>query len=248
VVATIFDLAIRKYIKIEEKKNVRALLPDEDEQIIKKLKDPDDNLLSFEKTLMERLFESGNEIKVSTLKKDFYKTYNKMEDQVFTTLVDKGYYTKNPKDQKQFLLVFAFIALFFGNIILSPVLFFLSLKLNGRTQKGDLADHKIDGLKLFLKGMDRNYKWQAKKFYTVEQMIPYAMALGYIDKFMEALKILKPEYNPSWYVGRGSFYTSYALFSSAASGSFTTSAPSSSSGFSGGSSGGGGGGGGGGSW
>lgn len=248
VTATIFDLAIRKYIKIEGKKNVRALLPDEDEQIITKLKEPDEKLLSFEKTLMERLFENGKEVKVSTLKQDFYKTYIKMEDQVFDTLVDKGYYTKNPKTQMQFLLVFALIVLFFGNLFLSAILFFLSLKLNGRTEKGDMIDHKIDGLKLFLKGMDRNYKWQAQKFYTVEQMIPFAMSLGYIDKFMEALKILKPDYNPSWYTGRGTFYTSYAAFNSAASSSFATSAPSSSSGFSGGSSGGGGGGGGGGSW
>jgi len=197
---------------------------------------------------MDRLFESGDTIEVSSLKTDFYKTFNDLESEVFESLVDKGYYAKNPKVQKQFLLVFALIVLFFGNIILSPVLFFLSLKLNGRTQKGDEIDFKIDGLKLFLKGMDRNYKWQAEKFYTVEQMIPYALALGYIDKFLSALKILKPDYKPDWYSGTGNFYASYALFNSAASSSFTTSAPSSSSGFSGGSSGGGGGGGGGGSW
>ena len=80
-------------------------------------------------------------------------------------------------------------------------------------------------------------------------MIPYAMALGYIDKFMEALKIIKPDYNPSWYRGySGNFYIGYAAFYAASSSNMTTSAPSSSSGFSGGSSGGGGGGGGGGSW
>jgi len=41
--------------------------------------------------------------------------------------------------------------------------------------------------------MDRNYlNWQAEK-YTVEQMIPYD-GKGYMNKFMEALKILKPDY------------------------------------------------------
>jgi len=141
------------------------------------------------------------------------------------------------------------ISFFTFNLILAAVLFWLSRKLNGRTSLGDEIDFKIDGLKLFLKSMDRNYKWQAEKFYTVEQMIPYAVSLGYIDKFMEALKILKPDYNPSWYSGyHGSFFASYAAFSVAASSNITTSAPSSSSGFSSGSSGGGGGGGGGGSW
>lgn len=248
ITATIFDLAIRKYLRIEEKRTSRSLLPDSKDQIVIKLKEPDSKLLPYEKTLMERLFKNGESVKVSDLKKDFYATFSKMEKEVFENLVERGYYTKNPKTQKAFLLVFSAWALFTANIILAAVLFFLSLKLNGRTPKGDEADFKIDGLKLFLKSMDRNYKWQAEKIYTVEQMIPYAMALGYIDKFMEALKILKPDYKPDWYSGSGNFYTNYAVFSSVASSNFTTSAPSSSSGFSGGSSGGGGGGGGGGSW
>ncbi len=249
VMATIFDLAIRKYIRLEETKITRTLLPDKSEQKIIKLKEDDGKLSNFEKTLFNRLFEDGDTVKVSDLKLDFYKTFSEMEKDVFKELVDKKYYIKNPKNQKAFLIVFGMWALFTLNIILAITLFLLAKKLNGRTAKGDEIDYKIDGLKLFLKSMDRNYKWQAEKFYTVEQMIPYAMALGYIDKFMEALKIIKPDYNPSWYRGySGNFYAGYAAFYLASTSSMTTSAPSSSSGFSGGSSGGGGGGGGGGSW
>jgi len=249
VMATIFDLAIRKYIRLEETRITRTLLPDKSEQKIIKLKEDDGKLSNFEKTLFNRLFEDGDTVKVSDLKLDFYKTFSEMEKDVFKELVDKKYYIKNPKNQKAFLIVFGMWALFTLNIILAITLFLLAKKLNGRTAKGDEIDYKIDGLKLFLKSMDRNYKWQAEKFYTVEQMIPYAMALGYIDKFMEALKIIKPDYNPSWYRGySGNFYAGYAAFYLASTSSMTTSAPSSSSGFSGGSSGGGGGGGGGGSW
>ena len=248
-VATIFDLAIRKYIKLEETKTTRTLLPDKSEQKIIKLKKDDGKLSSFEKTLFKRLFETGDSIKISDLKLDFYKTFSEMEKEVFKELVDKKYYIKNPKNQKAFLIVFGMWSLFTLNIILAITLFLLAKKLNGRTSLGDEIDYKIDGLKLFLKSMDRNYKWQADKFYIVEQMIPYAMALGYIDKFMETLKIIKPDYNPSWYRGySGNFYIGYAAFYAASSSNMTTSAPSSSSGFSGGSSGGGGGGGGGGSW
>ncbi|MCL6096914.1 MAG: DUF2207 domain-containing protein [Patescibacteria group bacterium] len=247
ITATIFDLAIRKYIKLAQTKVVKKMAPDKTEQTITKLKGDDGELEGFEKILFDRLFETGDSIKISDLRLDFYKTFQDMEKEVFKTLVDKKYYTKNPKIQKTVLVVLSFIAFFTFNIILGFALFFLSRKLNGRTALGDEIDFKIDGLKLFLKSMDRNYKWQAEKFYTVEQMIPYAMALGYIDKFMEALKILKPDYNPSWY-GGGNFYTNYAIFYAASSTNFTTSAPSSSSGSSGGFSGGGGGGGGGGSW
>lgn len=249
VVATIFDLAIRKYIKLEEIKTVKNLLPDSTEQKIIKLKIADRNLNSYEKKLYDRLFETGDSINLSDLKIDFYKTFQDMEKDVFKVLVEKKYYTKNPKNQKAGLIFIGVVALFTGNIILAIVLFFLSKKLNGRTALGDEADFKIDGLKLFLKSMDRNYKWQAEKFYTVEQMIPYAIALGFIDEFMEALKILKPDYNPGWYSGsRGNFYLGYSAFYLATSGNITTAAPSSSGTGGGGFSGGGGGGGGGGSW
>lgn len=247
VTATIFDLAIRKYIKIEQTKTVRNLLPDSTEQTITKLKDTDSSFEVFEKTLMDRLFEDGDSVRINDLKLDFYSTFEDMEADIFTTLINKGYYTKNPAGQKTVLFMLSIFSLFTLNIILAGVLFFLSRKSNGRTQLGYEIDFKIDGLKLFLKSMDRNYKWQAKNFITIEQMIPYAMALGFIDKFMEALKIIKPDYNPSWYSG-GNFYTNYALFYAATISNLTTSAPSSSSGSSGGFSGGGGGGGGGGSW
>jgi len=245
ITATIFDLAIRKYIKLEQTKTIKSLAPDKTEQTITKLKGDDGKLEAFEKILFGRLFEDGDSVKISDLRLDFYKTFQDMEGSIFSTLVKKKYYTKNPKVRKAVLVVLSFVSFFTFNIILGFAVFSLSRKLNGRTALGDEIDFKIDGLKLFLKSMDRNYKWQAEKFYTVEQMIPYAMALGYIDKFMEALKILKPDYNPSWY-GGGNFYAGYAIFYAASSTSLTTSAPSSSSGSSGGSSGGGGGGGG--SW
>ncbi len=249
VVATIFDLAIRKYIKLEEIKIKKQLRPDKVEQKITKLKERDKTFSKFEERVFDRLFEDGQSVLAEDLKKDFYKTFQSMEDDIFKELVDKKYYFKNPKIQKGLLVVLGMIALFSGGFILGIVLIYLSRKLIGRTALGDEIDFKIDGLKLFLKSMDRNYEWQAKKFYTVEQMIPYAMALGYIDKFMDQLKIIKPDYNPTWYSGyHGNFYLSYGAFYSSVSSNMTTSAPSSSSGSSGGFSGGGGGGGGGGSW
>lgn len=250
VVATLFDLAIRKYIKLEEIVTKRDLLPDTKKQKIIKLKENDGGLNRFELTLFDRLFEDGGDyVFADDLKKDFYETYQDLETEAFRVLVSKKYFVRNPETQKAFLVMISMISLFTFNFILGGVLYYLSKKLIGRTQLGDEADYKIDGLKLFLKAMDRNYNWQAEKFYTVEQMIPYAMSLGYIDRFMEQIKIIKPNYNPTWYTGyNGSFYNSYGVLFSSMNSNFTTSAPSSSSGAGGGFSGGGGGGGGGGSW
>ena len=250
VVATIFDLAIRRYIRLVEVKTAKRLLPDSIKQKIIKLKNDEGKLSPFEKKLFDRLFRDGDEVYADELKKDFYKTYENLEKEAFKELVNKKYFIKNPKLQRSLLFVFGLMAIFTTNLILGLAFIYLSRKLIGRTALGDGLDFKIDGLKLFLKSMNRNYKWQAKNFYTVEQMIPYAMSLGYIERFMEQLKIIKPDYNPTWYHGySGGLYASYGSFFSSVNSNITTSAPSSSSGFSGGgSSGGGGGGGGGGSW
>jgi uncharacterized membrane protein len=252
IVATIFDLAIRKYLRLEQVKKPKKVLGvqiSDGDQSITELKEADEKLNSYEKRLFNRLFEDGKTVKLSDLRKDFYETFAEMENDVFKTLVAKKYYTKNPKTQRVLLVVGGIFVLVFGNFFLAIMLFFLAGKLNGRTALGDEIDFRIDGLKLFLKSMDRNYKWQAEQLYIVEQMIPYAMALGYIEKFMEELKIIKPDYNPTWYHGYAPFYLSYGSFYSSMNSNVTTSAPSSSSGAGGGGfSGGGGGGGGGGSW
>lgn len=254
VVATIFDLAIRKYIKLEEvreEKKMLGLIPNSKEElVIKKLKDySDPQVSSFEKELLDRLFEKGDSVKVNDLKTDFYKAFEQLDKKAFSALVERGFYKKNPKAEMSALLVFGIVALATANVILGPVLILLSKKMTGRTARGDQADWQIDGLKIFLKNMSRNYKWQAENFYTVEKMIPYAMALGYIDDYMKQLQIIKPDYSPTWYSGyHGSFYDSSPSMLSSFSSNVITSAPGSSSGFSGGSSGGGGGGGGGGSW
>ena len=241
VVATIFDLAIRKYIKLEQIKESK-------EFFIKKIKNYDD-VAPFEKILLDRLFRDLEVVELGSLKKDFYKTFQDMDREVFNSLVEKKYYTKNPKTQRGLFLAGTIIAATSFNLFLAAVLFLFYKKLIGRTALGDRVDWKIDGLKLFLKNMSRNYKWQAEKLYIVEKMIPYAIALGYIEKFMEQLKISYPDYKPDWYSGNLAFYAvSNSMFTSMSSG-FTTSAPSSSGGFGGGGfSGGGGGGGGGGSW
>ncbi|OGH06107.1 MAG: hypothetical protein A2W22_04320 [Candidatus Levybacteria bacterium RBG_16_35_11] len=252
VVATIFDLAIRKYLKIIELTEKKGILKlKKSEYVLSKLKDHNDGKVSnFEKILLDRLFEDGDEIKLSSLNNDFYITFGNIQKEVFNSLVKKGFYSKNPSNMKALLAVLGGLSIFFGfNLFLGIVLITISQKVMGRTQKGDDLDFRIDGLKLFLKSMDRNYKWQAKQLAIVEDMIPYAIALGYISQFMEQLKIIMPNYKPTWYAGNLAFYSvSNSMFSSMYS-NFSTVAPSSSSGFSGGgSSGGGGGGGGGGSW
>jgi uncharacterized membrane protein YgcG len=247
IIATIFDLAIRKYIKIEGtiKKTTLGLREKQDFSLTRLKKTGELNI--FETELLDALFKDKN---TTTLKaaKLTYTTFSSLETKNFLMLIQRNFFIKNPKSQKALCRVFGLMTLFSGAFILGIVLLYLSGKLNGRTKEGDEMDWKLDGLKIFLKATKRYNVWQTKNFVFLEQMIPYAMALGVIEDYMKELKILKPNYSPSWYSGHGNFYMMYPLFASTATSNVTTTAPSSSSGFSGGSSGGGGGGGGGGSW
>lgn len=252
VVATIFDLAIRKYVKLvdKERKGIILGIGKGVDHFIEKGTNGDlDKLNEYESTLYMKVFEDGDSTKVSDLAKDFYMTFDDLKKQVFGSLVSRNYYTKNPENQRAgfiFLGIFSLISL---NLFLAGIMFWFVKVLNGRTKLGDEMDWKIDGLKIFLKNMSREYKWQADNLITVERYIPYAMALGYIDEFMKQLKIIYPNYNPSWYSGSGNFYVWYPAFYGSVNSGIATVAPSSSSGFGGGGfSGGGGGGGGGGSW
>lgn len=251
VVATIFDWAIRKYIRIEQVKRdkVLGIFGGGDDFRLVKLKEiENDNI--FEKSLWNHLFEGGIKTAlISAQKEDFYETFSILRNKIFDVLVKRGFYSKNPTVQRNLFLagaIFSFITL---NLLLGGVLIFFYKKLNGRTVLGDEMDWKIDGLKIFLKNMSREYKWQADNLVTVEKYIPYAISLGYIKEFMEQLKVIYPNYQPGWYSGNLAFYSIQNSLVSSMSSNFTTHASSSSSGFSGGgSSGGGGGGGGGGSW
>ncbi len=250
VMATIFDLAIRKVIKIEEleKKKTLGMFGGGSEYILKKLKDSTTGISEFEQILLDKLFSGGDEVNLKDIS-SFYTTFSRLEDASFKSLVERRFYTKNPKNQKAGLLVLGIFGIVTLNILLGGLLVYLSTKLNGRTELGDKFDRQIEGLKIFLKNMKRHYNFQVKNAITVEKYIPYAMAFGFIDEFMEEFKDMYPNYHPSWYSGNTNFYMAQNAMVSSMHSNFTTSAPSSSSGFSGGgSSGGGGDGGGGGSW
>lgn len=251
VIGTIFDLAIRKYLRIEnvQDKKFLGIFGGKEDYQLTKLKDPDSHLETYEVTLMNRLFRDGDSVNLSDLKSDFYETFEDMEQDAFRSLVTHKYYHHNPKVQKTLLLlgsIFSFVTL---NAILGGVLLWLMAHLNGRLIEGEKLNWQIDGLKIFVKAMDRNFTWHAEQLALVEKMIPYAISLGFIDEFMKQLKLHYPNYQPTWYSGNGNFFVFAGSFNSTFSANITTSAPSSSSGFSsGGFSGGGGGGGGGGSW
>lgn len=273
----IINLAVNGYLKIQRIEKKTFIIKSVDYNLIK-LKEQDGLKNDFEKKIMEALFGRQEEIKLSDLKNKFYKELRVINNEIYDSVVDKGYFVKNPNKVRAMYISLAITALFmiylFVNLfsflgvigIVSIVLSCIIVIIFGwfmpkRTKKGAIARENILGLKQYLSVAEKDrikfHNAPEKNPEQFEKFLPFAMVLG-VEK--EWAKQFEGIYNqtPSWYEGNfSSGFNAIILanilndFSSAAY-SNLSSPPSSAarggSGFSGGGIGGGFGGGGGGSW
>lgn len=272
VTATLIDLATKGYLSITEveKKWVFGTR----DYILKKKKGDTSSLLIFEKELFTRLFSSGDEISLSSLKQKFYDDLRIVKTKLYEEIVKKEIFFDNPESIRSKYVISSiigfFIALFstfYGGVaqenpyfliigisllITCIFLFLFSEKMPRRTAHGRELYRRARGFKRFLSGSEKNRQNYYEQKNLFNYLLPYAITFGVTEKFAKHMKDLgqMPE-SVSWYSGP-SFHlatlsSSMNTFSSTLS-TAMASTPSSSGSSGGGFSGGGGGGGGGGSW
>lgn len=273
VTATIIDLAVRGYLTISEipKKWVFG----EMDYLLKKTQKKPDNLLSYEKLLLDSLFDKESEVKLSSLKQTFYSKLKNIKTKLYEDVVSKNFFPTNPERVRSryiviavFLLIVSLAAVFFsidqGNVFLADLgigssvsavlLLIMSKFMPRRTAHGRELYRRTQGYRLFITTVEKH----RQKFFENKNMfntvLPYAIVFELTDKYIRAMDEMgfKPQ-TTSWYHGTGVFHMSH--FASSMSGfsssvTRTIASTPSGSGFSsgGGSAGGGFGGSGGGSW
>lgn len=273
--ATIVDLAVRGYLCIEETQE-RGWFKKGDWKLTK-LKEPDD-LLEYERILLNGLFESGDEVQLSELRTRFAARLAKVASAMHKDVVAKGWFTEDPDKTRRrwnaigWLVVLAGIgatvlaAIFTGlGLIPIPIIFAgfvltkVAKRMPHRTAKGTAVLGRVLGFKRLIESPTEvghaKFNEQNNLF---SAYLPFAIVFGCTEKWAEAFEGLDVELSETttWYRSSDpfspiAFSNSIGYFSTMSTGTFAAAAPSSSggSGFSGGgSSGGGGGGGGGGSW
>ncbi len=272
VTATVVDLAVRKYLVIEEiPKKGWFGKPD---WKLTKLKDPDHELLEYERELLEGLFEDGQEVKLSSLRTKFVSRLHHVQEALYRDAVGQGWFAGRPDRIRRrwvaagigVLLagaVLEFVAIRWTRLALLPlavILGGLSLMVGARwmprrTAKGTGLVRRVRGFRTVIATAETNMSRFAEKENLFTRYLPYAIVFGLTEKWARAFEVLgEPPPDTSWYVSSNAF--AYGAFSDAMDGFTVTTAgtiastPSGSggSGFGGGSAGGGGGGGGGGSW
>ncbi len=271
VVSEIIDLARRKYLKIE-KVEAKGFLKFGSDYLFSKLKEPS-NIPNTQTYLMEKIFETGDTVKLSNLKGNFYSHMTKVKAMINEGLRDKKLYTGNPNNVRGYWFVGTILVccLIFATTVSTigflgeawPVILFVISYVSSVIFAWNMPQKTAVGTNLSLqaKGLRdtiRLGKWREEikeKHLFIEEVLPFAISLGVIDKLAKDMAILNLEPPKYMAVGLGTnmndWSRSMSDFSTSAASGLSYNSSSSSmggSGFSGGSSGGGGGGGGGGSW
>jgi len=272
VTASVIDLAVRKYLVIEEiPKKGWFGKPD---WKLTKLKDPDRELLEYERELLDGLFEDGREVELSNLRTKFVSRLHRVQEALYRDAVGQRWFAGRPDRIRGRWVavgigvlvagaVLEFAAVRWTRLALLPLAVILAglLLIVGarwmprRTATGTGLVRRIRGFRTVIATAETNMARFAEKENLFTRYLPYAIVFGLTEKWARAFEVLgEPPPDTSWYVSSNAF--AYGAFSDAMDGFTVTTAgtiastPSGSggSGFGGGSAGGGGGGGGGGSW
>lgn len=271
--ATIVHLAVRGYLRIEEVAG-HALFGGRD-WTLGRLRPADDGLAPYERLLLEGLFASGDDVKLSDLKGTFHDVLHHAERDLYTASVASGWFPRDPERVRAVwaaiavgvVMIGAGVAALLGMwlgaglvgaavTVVGLVLLALARAMPRRTVKGrDLLWH-IRGFRRYMETAETERQRFAERENIFAAYLPYAIVFGLVSKWAAAFKDIDVQRaTQGWYAGPSALNVA-ALSSglSGFSGSLATaisSTPGSSgaSGFGGGGgAGGGGGGGGGGSW
>jgi uncharacterized membrane protein YgcG len=273
VTATIVDLAGRGFLLIQEIPD-RGLFSKADWNLIR-LEKADTELVSYEKQLLDGLFQDGNEVKVSELKTTFAERLHGVEQSLYADAMRERWFRARPDQVRTrwagrgALLAVGGGALTFvlarwthWGLVGTPVIIagvalaLMARRMPARTAKGTAMLRRIRGFRRVIATAETHMSRWAEEENVFTRYLPYAIVFGLTKKWAKAFEDLGlvPD-TSSWYVGPHAF-TAIAFADSIDGFAVTTGgtlastpASSGSSGFGGGGfSGGGGGGGGGGSW
>jgi uncharacterized membrane protein len=219
VVAEIIELAVGGYLKLHRQEK-KVLFVTTNDYTFEKLKDGDDVLSPFQRELLSGIFKSGDSVKFSELKQDFFPNYDAAVKSIYASVSDKGYFAGNPRSTilRYMALIFLPVILVFvyagisGTslgafawiaIILSAIIIAVfAAYMPRRTEKGVLIKEYILGLEDYLTVAEKDrlefHNAPKKDPQQFEKLLPYAIALGVEQQWAKQFEGI---YNsaPSWY-------------------------------------------------
>jgi len=240
ITATLVDLAVRGYLRIEELQNPKlfGLFGGATTYTLHRLK-PADGLAGHERVVFDGIFSHGDHVPLDELKDEFYTQLSPTRDAIYNQLKGSGFYQNRPDKVKQtwlgcgigFAILIgvggAFVAAAF---LLTPVSFVIAAIASGiilvifaqimpaRTEAGTRTLEHVLGFEEFLRRVEsENLKrviiGHPELF---DKYLPYAMAFGVERQFARAFEGIYTQ-APQWYVGPSMMSFNVGHFSSSMS-------------------------------
>ncbi len=222
ITSTIVDLAVRGYIKIEEKVDTFLLFHHRDYvfHLLKPSSEWGNDLSPHERVMLDNIFAGGgSETRLSSLKNRFYTALPTVREDIMAALKAKGMYTLDPESANGYSIVaavaiglialgahylgwvnlFNSIPLLVASVAVSALIWWLFARvMTAKTVRGARTRVAVLGFQEFMNRVDADRIKQMPPD-TFEKFLPYAMALGVEHHWAQAFAgiVQNP---PNWYV------------------------------------------------
>lgn len=252
VSATVVDLAVRGHLTIEEEQE-KVLWRTRTDWTLRRTTPADDEdgteLLAYEKRILEGLFASGDEVRVSDLTGEFASEYQLAEGDLYEDVARRRWFHRRPDHTRSMWLGAGIAALVLAVGITVVAAMFTRVALAGvplivgalvltaghrwmphRTGVGSSLLVRTLGFREFVATADADRLRFADAEGTFLPYLPYAVVFGEVDRWSKAFADLGVDLSSSvggWYIGHGmfnpaGFSSGLSDFSTAASTALTT--------------------------
>jgi hypothetical protein len=212
VTATIVDLAVRGYLRIDEIPD-GGLFRSKDWQLVR-LKQADDQLLPYEAKLFDALFNTdgagdGTTVKLSELKRHFASSLALVESRMYSEMVRLGWYRRSPRATRSAWATLAVVAIivaagityllarftsfgFVGIALIVAAIAFLvaSRAMPARTGRGSAALARALGFKRYLATAEAGQIKYEDSQAIFSRYLPYAIVFGVADHWVKVFSDL----------------------------------------------------------
>jgi uncharacterized membrane protein YgcG len=219
--ATLVDLAVRGYLRIEELPDHPGRGPD---WRLVELKAADEDLLGYERMLLGGLFASRRIVPLSDLKQHFYDQFEGARLWLYRDAVQRRWFTGRPDKVRRRWVVRGLAVTVVGAaltavlvwlthfglaaipiLLAGPVLMVGARRMPARTPVGAGLLRRVTGFRTYLEtaGVDRAGPAQAADQFS--PYLPYAILFGLTEQWTRTFALVGAPPQTPWYEGREPF-------------------------------------------
>jgi hypothetical protein len=202
VTATIVDFAVRRHLHIRQLPRSLRKPGRKPDWELTRLTDGDPAFLPYERTLFRALFEKGDTVRLSRLKRDFRPHLVKVRDQLYADLVSQGWYRRSPPHTRwaarnvAVLILLGSVALTAvlglttraalvgtGPAVAALVLLAIAGRFPARTGRGSAALARVRGFRLYIATAEAEQIRFQERERIFSEYLPYAMVFGLAERW-----------------------------------------------------------------